>query len=153
MNFKKISPSFLSVVTAVFAASYLVNLLWEVLHSVLYDWKLAPLRNSVSFYVPTILRATLGDAVIVMSLFIVVALWRGGFSWIRFTRRADIIFLVVTGLAFAVAIEERAMVYHSWVYTSSMPLVFGIGLTPLVQLAATSLTTLWIVKRWNYAGQ
>jgi hypothetical protein len=144
----KLSPPFIPTLLAVFASSYLVNLFWEVCHSVLYDWSVLPLHDTVYFYVPKILGATLGDAVMISAFFAAIALYRGGFYWLRFTRRADYLFLVVAGFVAAIAVELRAAANHSWTYGSYMPLVWGIGLTPLVQLAITALATLWILRHW-----
>lgn len=145
-SLKKLSPSFVSVLCAVFAVSYLINLLWEVSHSVLYNWSILPLHNTVYFYVPKILGATLGDAIMLSVIFLVLAVYRTGFLWIRFTRRGDYIFLVCAGLLFAVVVELRAAHLHLWTYASSMPLVAGMGLTPLIQLAITGLATLWVLR-------
>lgn len=144
----KLSPPFASTLLAVFISSYLVNLFWEVCHSVLYDWNVLPLHDTVYFYVPKILGATLGDAVMISAFFAMIALYRGGFYWLRLTRRADYLFLAAAGLVAAIAIELRAAANHSWTYGPQMPLVWGIGFTPLVQLVITAFVTLRILRYW-----
>ncbi len=145
---QKLSPPFFPTLLIVFFASYLVNLFWEVSHSVLYNWTVLPLHNTVSFYVPKIMGATLGDAVMISAFFTAIALYRGGFFWLRFTRRGDYVFLVIAGFVAAILVELRAAANNSWTYGANMPLVWGIGLTPLVQLVCTSFVTLWILRNW-----
>ncbi|MEO6403462.1 MAG: hypothetical protein ABIP62_15775, partial [Vicinamibacteria bacterium] len=54
---------------------------------------------------------------------------------------------LATGLAVTVAIERWALRVGHWRYTDSMPLVVGIGLTPLLQWIAIPLLVLGVVRR------
>jgi hypothetical protein len=50
--------------------------------------------------------------------------------------RAPVIAFAIAGLAMAAAIEVREVFYyHKWIYKADMPTLFGIGLSPLVQLS------------------
>lgn len=141
---------FLPLFPVVFAVSFLLNLFWEVMHSVLYDWNAAPLENSVYFYVPRILYSTLGDGIVIALIFGFLSALNGGTAWVRMPRFRDMLFLVFSGLFFAVLIEIRAHAFNWWSYNGYMPLVFGIGLTPLIQLSITSLVTLWALRHWRH---
>lgn len=144
---KKENPSRLSVVFIIFLFAYLINLLWEVAHSLLYDWNQLPLRNDVYFYVPKILGCALGDAVVILIIFFVNCLFRNGFRWVCSVGKRDYMVFIFLGVLFAVGIEVRALLLNLWSYSKYMPLVFGIGLTPLIQLSTTGVIVLLLVRK------
>ena len=39
------------------------------------------------------------------------------------------------GLLVAIAVEYKAILLHRWAYTAAMPTIFGLGLSPLLQMA------------------
>ena len=127
--------------------SFFINLLWEVAHSLLYDWNALPLQNSVQFYVPKILLASLGDVMYIFIILLLLSLFRRGFAWMNNTIKKDYISLAMWGILFAIFIEIKAQTLGLWSYNSYMPLIFGIGLTPLIQLAITSTLSLYIVNK------
>lgn len=136
------SSLFFKSIVAVFAVSFLLNLFWEVSHSVLYEWNTPPLQNSVLYYVPRILQSTLGDAVMILLIFLLNSLRYFSVEWVSHPRKSDFAAMIVLGLLFAIFIEVRAMNENRWSYSEYMPLVFGIGLTPLIQLSITGILTL-----------
>lgn len=139
------------VFAAVFGVSFFLNLFWEVLHSALYNWNIPPLINSVGYYIPRILQSTLGDAVMISIIFFANALISRDIFWFLHPQAKNFALLIVLGIGFALFIELRAMAENRWSYSEYMPLLFGVGLTPLVQLAITSIFTVCIVKKL-YAG-
>lgn len=53
-----------------------------------------------------------------------------------------------TGVVPAAIIEYRKVfVFKEWSYTPLMPTLFGIGLSPLVQLSVTGLAAFWLTRR------
>ena len=126
--------------------SYAVNLIWEVSHSVLYDWNTLPLYNEVYFYITKILFATFGDLIALTVIFLIISLNNKGLNWVKTPSQLDYSLTVIMGLLIAIFIELRAANLGKWHYSSAMPTIFGIGLTPLVQLAITGLIVLWLIK-------
>jgi hypothetical protein len=58
---------------------------------------------------------------------------------------------VITVLAIAAAIEfRRVFVLKTWGYTPRMFTLFGIGLSPLLQLSVSGVLAFWITKRIIY---
>jgi len=56
--------------------------------------------------------------------------------------------VVITGLMLAAAIEYRkVVVLKAWSYTPLMLTIFGIGISPLLQLSITGLVSFWLTKR------
>ncbi len=137
----------LEAVLLVAAVAFFLNLLWEVLHSMLYDWDRPPLVNDVYRFIPRITGfATLLDAVWIACIVLINAARAGGFDWIYAPGVADYITVAACGFASAVLIELIAVRFTMWSYHRRMPLVFGMGLSPLVQLALTGCASLYIVS-------
>ncbi|MEK6893857.1 MAG: hypothetical protein AABX10_00160 [Nanoarchaeota archaeon] len=128
------------------AVSFFLNLFWEVAHSVLYDWNSSPLINSVYFFVPKILSATLGDALYIFIMILIISLFSKDFIWLDKPAKAHYLSLILLGLIFTVLIELNAKYLNLWIYLPSMPLIFGLGVSPLVQLAITSTLSLFIIQ-------
>ncbi len=144
---KKGESYFLKALVATFILSYLLNLLWEVAHSALYNWDKLPLKNDVYSYIPRILGAALGDAFIISLIFLLNCLLRKGCKWITYPEKRDYIILIICGLLSSVIIELNALFSESWSYSQYMPLIFGIGLTPLIQLAITGAIVMFFVRK------
>lgn len=136
------------ILIAIFCFSFLLNFFWEALHAVyLYQRHDFDAAN----YVPMLLYVSSVDGLIVCGLYLGVSiLWRNLFWIERFSKRQ---LLVFTAAAVAVAaITEYLSVYHyhRWSYTNEMPTVFGIGLSPLVQLSITGGIALWLTRELLY---
>lgn len=117
---------------AIFGVSLALNLAWEHLHAPLYAGYQG---GSITEFI--LLRASLGDAVI-------ITLGALLFLYVPYVKNRRWLVWPL-GLGMAAAIELFALHTGRWAYGPYMPLVFGIGLTPLLQLAATGWMTLWLV--------
>jgi hypothetical protein len=124
---------------------FVLSLVWEVAHSVLYDWNKKPLENSLKFKSLRLSKSVLGDVMILTVMFLIVSGIVRSLTWINSPGVLEYSLIIVMGLAVAVFIEMRNLGV-AWNYNSLMPTVFGIGLSPLVQLALTFLISMWIVK-------
>lgn len=126
---------------------FLINLFWEISHSLLFDWNLPPLQNNVEYYIPRILFSTFGDFIILTIIFAVISLKNKSWKWINKPSKTDYFMIVLLGIIFAIFIEIRASIQGKWHYSELMPTIFGIGLTPLIQLFTTFLLALWLIRR------
>ena len=142
----------INVLLAIFSTSYLSNLLWEVAHSLLYDWNKFPLKNDIFYYIPKILRAALADAVIICFIFLLICLFEKSFNWIHQPKKKEYLLILILGFITAVFIEIRAKFLNLWDYNEYMPLVFSVGLTPLIQLSVTGIIALSITNRLRIAA-
>ncbi len=124
---------------------FLLNLIWEVLHSGLYVSKM--LEEN---YWKTIILASLGDVLYVGLIFLVVGLWNRRIKWIDNPKRGDYILVAVSGIIIAVFVELKGFALGKWSYTSAMPTIFGIGISPLLQLAVTVSLALLVVSKINF---
>jgi hypothetical protein len=113
------------------ALAFVLNLTWEIAHIRLYTIRAAGDGASV---VLALLHCTLGDAVIALAMFALagIVLWRA--DWPASRPWTGGVIVVIGATAFT-AWSEWYNVYRTgnWGYTASMPMIFGIGLTPLLQ--------------------
>ena len=141
MNRKKIAEAGL-VLISIFIFSYMVNFIWESLHAVLlykdHDFNAMKYVRMIS-YVSAI------DGFLILGIYLfMAALWRD-MAWIRKMNGKQICTVLITGLLMAAAIEyERVFVARTWSYNRLMPTIFGLGLSPLLQLSTTGLWAFWL---------
>ena len=139
-------PLYKTIILLVVLA-FSINLVWEVSHSVLYDWDKEPLQNNAYFYISRILFSTAGDLLLLTMIFVAVSLKNKNISWIQKPKKFDYFLIAILGIVFAVFIEKRAEILHLWSYNANMPLIYGMGLTPLIQLALTGIFVLWLMDK------
>jgi len=136
-----------SIVFMIVIVAFFLNLLWEVAHSMLYDWDTPPLVNNIYKYIPRIIGfATFLDAVWILTIILLNALRRGGFEWLYRPAQGDYLTFIILGIIYAIIIELIAIIFNMWSYNRYMPKIFGIGITPLVQLSLTGVLSLYIVS-------
>ena len=110
--------------------AFVLNLAWEMAHVRLYTvWE-----ESSGVIARALLHCTLGDVLIALAMFALagIALWRADWPTSRpWTGGA----IVVIGATAFTAWSEWYNVYRAgnWGYAAGMPLIFGIGLSPLLQ--------------------
>lgn len=116
----------------IFFISFSLNLLWEVLHSQLYN---TCLKSSLKRYVRLIIGASLKDAFWI-SLFYLVSVVLFSNTDIL-ANKLQILFFIVIALLFSFVDEKVSVKKGRWQYSGQMPTVLGIGITPLLELAVT----------------
>jgi hypothetical protein len=119
-----------------FILAFLLNLVWENLHSYLYiHYQGAKITEII------LIRAAVFDAFVisVLALGVILTPHIRGKLW----------FAVVLGILFAISLERFALETNRWAYTSAMPIIpfINTGLTPTIQLALTFLITYNIVEK------
>lgn len=123
-------------ISIIFIAAFILNLVWENLHSFLYgNYKGAEITQLI------LMKATLGDAVMIT----VITL---PFLFLAFFRK-HLWGIVVIGFIVAISIEWYALATDRWVYNTYMPIIpfLSVGLTPTVQLALLGLLS-FKIQEW-----
>lgn len=133
---------------ALWIASFFLNFFWESLHGLLFQDH--PAMAAVR-YVPMMLEMAVYDAFAVSGVYLLVSLLNRAPVW-RPTLRNILLYEVLA--VFTAAFTEHAAVriLHQWAYLPSMPLVFGLGITPLVQLALTGLVSILAAGRISFSS-
>lgn len=128
--------------------SYLFNFVWESVHS---DWLYGDHDFGAARYVRMVGYASGIDALLVLGIFCFISLvWRDLF-WIERMNPRHALAVVLSGMLVSGMIEYRAVyVLKEWRYGPSMPLLLGIGLSPLVQIGVTGLLAFWLIGRLLY---
>ena len=119
----------------------ILNLIWEYSHAQLYISDLL-----VNNYNHTLIRASIIDVLLVSFIFLIISLKNKGIKWIDKPNPTDYFFIILTGIIIAVIIELNAFLNDKWGYKEIMPTVFGIGVSPLVQLFTTGIISLIIIR-------
>lgn len=120
-----------------FILAFALNLAWEFGHSPLYaHYRGGEITSLV------LMRAALADAVMISVLVFLAE---------KITK-SNTFFIAIGGFILAVAIELWALKTGRWAYDTQMPIipVFGIGLTPAIQLAATGYLSQKITTLFNF---
>ena len=130
-------PVFLNmllILSKLFLFSFLLNLFYEVCHSVLYKTCLnMPLKN----YVRLILKASLKDAWFISLFYLITAFIFDNFFILNNYFQLGAFIIICLGFSF---IDEKiSLKLGRWQYSEQLPKIFGVGLTPLLELAITGL--------------
>ncbi len=125
--------------------SFLLHLVWERLHIVLYTG-----YEALEGRLPVFVLAALGD---VMYTLLVVALFAllCGPWWFSEAGKRTYWLLAVCGLGIAIFVEMKAQMHERWEYTDAMPIIAGFGLSPLVQMTVLLPLSVYlstVVQRW-----
>ena len=113
------------------ALAFVLNLTWEIAQVSLYTiWAEAD-RLSVAW---ALFHCSVGDVAIALAMFALAGMVLRRADWPASRRWAGGAIVVIGAMGFT-AWSEWYNVYRAgnWSYTASMPLIFGIGLSPLLQ--------------------
>jgi hypothetical protein len=133
--------------TNVVLFAFLLNLPWEL-------WQIPLFKNmpSLAHWDGVILctRAALGDAVIALLAFWLVAVMARARDWMRRPSGATLGAFVAIGLIVTIALEYWAtQIGGRWDYADAMPRLplLGTGLAPLLQWLLIPPLVVWLVRR------
>lgn len=126
--------------------SFLLHLVWEKSHIVLYTG-----YEALEGALPVFLHATLGDVMYTLLAVLVLAALKRDISWMEKARGKGYALLAAIGFGIAAFVEMKAVALGRWEYTDAMPLVYGFGLSPLLQMTVLLPLSVYIsvvVSRW-----
>jgi hypothetical protein len=124
----------LLIALKIFCLGFLVNLLWEILHSQLY---LTCLNLPFKKFTSRIISASAKDALwILFFYFISVVLFKNNFI---FQNNIQLGFFVFAALIFSFMDEKISLKLKRWEYTEKMPTIYGVGISPLLELVITGI--------------
>ncbi|MDO8508145.1 MAG: hypothetical protein Q7S27_00505 [Nanoarchaeota archaeon] len=131
-----------------FLISFGLNFIWESYHSVLF-YNCCENMNSPT-YLRLISHVSIIDAGMILLAYFLVGL-KSGLIWIRDKKIGNYIGFSVIALILAIWIEYRGVyLLEKWSYNEWMPVIFGLGLSPLIQLIVTGICGLLLTKRILY---
>ena len=118
---------------SIFAISFVLNIVWENLHSYLYDNYMG---GKITEFI--LLRASLADALAITILLI-------PFLYISFFRKRNWL-VILGGIIISILIEWHGLGTGRWSYNDYMPIIpiLSVGLTPTIQLGILGyLSFIW----------
>lgn len=125
--------------------AFVLNMIWEFSHHFLYiDF------SEISKYSHLVI-ASFADMSFILGIFAIVSLKNRNLDWIKSPRKLDYLLIVFFGITIAFFIEAINLNLGRWAYTSTMPTIFGIGISPLIQLALTGILSLMIIKYLDFS--
>jgi hypothetical protein len=127
---------------------FFLNLAWEIAQLPLYTIPLAESTRQVAYAVA---HCTAGDVAIAVVSFLIAAIALRDANWPASHPWHGGAIAILAGVSYT-AYSEWYNVYRAgyWAYTSSMPSLFGIGLSPLLQWILIPAVTVLLVR--NQAG-
>lgn len=148
----------LRLILTFWVIAYLLNFFWEAWHAYYLYWGYRGKSfsdYSIPEYLALIEKASFVDAGILTAIFLVGFLIWKDWSWLAIGKgeRCRLNFLrltyfLITTIGVATWIEIKGVyLFKEWSYLPTMPIFFGLGLSPLVQLAVTGLLAFWILKK------
>jgi len=125
--------------------AFVTNFVWEMLQMPLYaDITQLPWWRGTAVCA----LATVGDVVITLVAYAGATVGRDRWWLLRPSIRRVTLYLAV-GLVVTVVFEVvNVYVAHRWSYASAMPLVLGIGLSPIAQWLIVPTVTLVLARRY-----
>ena len=123
----------------------LLNLSWEIAQLPLYEFAPGTSSTRLAYYV---IHCVTGDVIIATAIFLLTGLVLFAPDWPSTRPWTGAATFVSIGAGYT-AFSEWRNVYelNAWSYARSMPLVFGIGVAPLLQWIFIPVATL-CVYRW-----
>lgn len=127
------------------ALAFVFNLAWEVAQLGFYD--LSAMHTGVAY---AVVHCALGDGLITVAAYLIAVGVTRSRTWPHTKPWAGMAVMLVSTLGYT-ALSEWRNVYlmQSWVYDAAMPLIAGIGASPLLQWIVVPVTTLIMVRRFT----
>lgn len=144
-------PAFYRFTLWVFFFGFLLNLWYELLHSVLYTHFTEPGYTYLEL-VTMLVESAVADGFIALNLLFAVTVFRRGeWDWASFRdwNWKNALFVVVVALGMQILGETVALHTGEWAYNGAMPVIPGlrVGLTPALQMPLLILPTLLLAQR------
>jgi len=124
--------------------SFLLNSIWELLHSPLYLWHHDDFRH-----VSICILASLADTVMVLMLIFLFGLAFKNVFWVNHLTKGRIIVLALVGAIGATIGEMWHTSKGDWAYSDYMPLIpwLGVGVSPVLQFTILPLIIFVVNKK------
>lgn len=135
-------------VLKIFLISFLINIIWEFYHCKLYstclNWTQKK-RILLLFY------ASIKDALLIVTFYLISIFPLVGLKKALFGNEnilsipLSFSYFIILSLFFSFVDEKISIKYKRWEYSPKMTKVFGVGITPFLELAATGIITFIII--------
>ena len=129
-----------------FLLSFLLNFIWEISQMGFYSpLGMGSLENYNNF-VKIHWLVSLKDALMVVAVYWAIGFILRNWQWSKSFNRGWIMLLVVLPIWQFVVEYYSVYQYHRWAYAEAMPLVFGIGLLPILQMLILPTLSVFLTR-------
>jgi len=120
--------------------AFLINFVWEVWHSELYTT-----CHKMTYWarIRLLTRMSLKDGFWIAALYFLTFYMFGSQNILENTTQMAV--FAALALLVGYVTEYTALKWKRWEYSSAMPMVLGVGATPLLELAVTGLFTFMLI--------
>lgn len=128
---------------AIGLVAYALHFAWEMAHGGLFET-----MTRLPFWTATAwcARAAAWDVLISFASYVAAAVVARDLVWPRRLRIIPAALYLATGLAITIAIERWAIDAGRWQYAPEMPVIGGLGLSPLLQWIVIPVTLIAVVQ-------
>ncbi len=120
---------FLLAIAILAGISFALHFVWERVHINLYTG-----YEKLGKGIPLTLMATSGDVLYTILAVLFVSTVKQNTLWVVHPTLAEYGSLAIVGFCIALLVEYKALALKRWAYKKSMPLLFGVGMSPLLQM-------------------
>lgn len=117
----------------IFIVAFALNLIWEKLQMPLYAVNISGWDCWL-----LCIHASIWDAVIITGVYYCID---------TPSKKTRYVISVILLMLVAIFIEQRALGHGKWAYTMLMPTLFGVGISPLIQLPLLALATYELTRK------
>lgn len=117
-----------------FFISLLLNFVWEISQMPLFSEMGMGIRSDYLEFLRIHWEVTGKDALMVVVIYIVIGFLLRNWEWSKNFNRGWMILWITLPFWQAVIEYYSVYLYHRWAYAETMPLIFGIGLSPILQM-------------------
>ncbi len=132
----------LSALAIVSIVAFVIHFVWESVQLPLYVE-----YGALEGPLPITVSAALGDVLYTMVALVVATLLRSTRNPLDGLNSSVYVGYAALGFLIALMVEYKALALHRWAYTAAMPLLFGVGLSPLVQMTVLLPLSVFISRR------
>ncbi|MDO8429978.1 MAG: hypothetical protein Q7S73_01255 [bacterium] len=140
-----------------FFISFLLNFVWEISQMVFYSELGMGIRNNYIEFLKIHWAVSLKDALMIMSAYLIIGflirncLPTGDVpkeqDWSKSFNLGWVMLWLLLPLWQAVIEYYSVYLYHRWAYAPAMPLIFGIGLLPILQMLILPSAAILLSKK------
>jgi hypothetical protein len=135
----------LKLLWRIIVISFFLNIIWENAQATLYEGYTHFLQHFM-----TCLRATLGDVLLVLLIYLITATIKRDMRWPHDMTKGSAMLALLVGALVGAGMEAWSIDSGRWSYTTAMPIVpiLDIGLLPLLQMMLLPLLSFYMAVRF-----
>jgi|SRR3989344_729496 len=121
-------------IARLFFTSFLLNFVWEISQMPFYGETGMGLRDNYLEFLKIHWQVSLKDALMVVSVYLLIGFLLKNWEWPRGFNQGWTMLWISLPLWQVIIEYYSVYIVHRWAYAGMMPLIFGIGLLPILQM-------------------